>query len=70
MIDEIIFEPLDMETSEFTVKISVTIHAAPEEVYQKLVHNVGEWWSSEHTFSGDAHNLTIDDKPMGAGARS
>ncbi len=25
----------------FMVKISAVIHAAPEEVYQKLVHNVG-----------------------------
>jgi len=55
----------DSGANGFTVKISVVIHAAPEEVYQKLVHNVGEWWSSEHTFSGDAHNLTMDDKPMG-----
>jgi uncharacterized protein YndB with AHSA1/START domain len=55
----------DSGANGFTVKISVVIHAAPEEVYQKLVHNVGEWWGSEHTFSGDAHNLTIDDKPMG-----
>jgi hypothetical protein len=31
-------------------------------VYQRP--NLGDWWS-DHTFSGDAHNLTIDDKPMG-----
>jgi uncharacterized protein YndB with AHSA1/START domain len=55
----------DSGANGFTVKISVVIHAAPEEVYQKLVHNVGDWWSSDHTFSRDAHNLTIDDKPMG-----
>ena len=56
---------VDSGANGFTVKISVVIHAAPEEVYQKLVHNVGDWWSSDHTFSGDSHNLTIDDKPMG-----
>ncbi len=55
----------DSGANGFTVKISVIIHAAPEEVYQKLVHNVGDWWSSDHTFSRDAHNLSIDDKPMG-----
>ena len=55
----------DSGANGFTVKISVVIHAAPEEVYQKLVHNVGDCWSSDHTFSGDAHILTIDDKPMG-----
>ena len=55
----------DSVANGFTVKISVIVHAGPDEVYKKLVHNIGDWWSSEHTFSGDAHNLTIDDKPMG-----
>jgi uncharacterized protein YndB with AHSA1/START domain len=55
----------DSGANGFTVKISVIVHAGPEEVYQKLVHNVGDWWASDHTFSGDAHNLTIDDKAMG-----
>jgi hypothetical protein len=26
---------------------------------------VGDWWSGGHTFSRDAHNLSIDDKPGG-----
>ena len=41
------------------------IQASPEDTYRKLVHNVGDWWSSAHTFSGDAHNLTIDEKATG-----
>ncbi len=55
----------DSAANGFTVKLAVTIRASPQEVYQRLVHNVGDWWDSAHTFSGDAHNLTIDDKPMG-----
>jgi hypothetical protein len=47
------------------VKIAVNIQAAPDEVYRRLVHNVGDWWNSAHTFSGDAHNLTIEEKAMG-----
>jgi uncharacterized protein YndB with AHSA1/START domain len=55
----------DSAATGFTVKISVTIQAPPEEVYRKLVHNIGDWWSKDHTFSGNSHNLSIDDRPMG-----
>lgn len=55
----------DSAANGLTVKLAVTIQAPPQEVYRRLVHNVGDWWDSMHTFSGDAHNLSIDDKPMG-----
>jgi uncharacterized protein YndB with AHSA1/START domain len=55
----------DAAANGFTVKLAVTIRAAPQDVYRRLVHNVGDWWDPAHTFSGDAHNLTIEDKPMG-----
>jgi uncharacterized protein YndB with AHSA1/START domain len=55
----------DSAANGFTVKLAVTIRATPQEVYSRLVHHVGDWWDSTHTFSGDAHNLSIDDKPMG-----
>jgi uncharacterized protein YndB with AHSA1/START domain len=58
-------EIADSSTDGFTVKTSVTIQASPTEVYRRLVHNVGDWWNPQHTFSGDAHNLTIEEKPMG-----
>jgi hypothetical protein len=55
----------DSAANGFTVKFALTIQAAPQDVYARLVHNVGDWWDPAHTFSRDAHNLTIDDKPMG-----
>ncbi len=55
----------DSAANGFTVKLAVTIRATPQEVYSRLVNNVGDWWDPAHTFSGDAHNLSIDDKPMG-----
>lgn len=58
-------EVADSSANGFTVKTSVTIQASPEEVYRRLVHNVGDWWSAQHTFSGDARNLTMEEKPMG-----
>jgi uncharacterized protein YndB with AHSA1/START domain len=58
-------EVADSAANGFTVKLSVTIQAPPQEVYRRLVHNVGDWWDPDHTFSGDSHNLSIDDKTMG-----
>jgi hypothetical protein len=58
-------EVVDSAPGGFDLKLVIDIHAATEDVYAKLVHNVGDWWSSQHTFSQDSHNLSIDDKPMG-----
>jgi len=56
---------VDSASNGFTVKVTVEIQAAPKDVYRQLIHNVGDWWNSAHTFSGDAHNLSIEEKPMG-----
>jgi uncharacterized protein YndB with AHSA1/START domain len=55
----------DSAANGFTVKLEFNIQAPPQDVYRRLVHNVGDWWNSMHTFSGDAHNLSIDDKATG-----
>ncbi len=55
----------DSAGNGFTVKLEFNIQAPPQDVYRRLVHNVGDWWNSMHTFSGDAHNLSIDDKATG-----
>jgi uncharacterized protein YndB with AHSA1/START domain len=55
----------DSAANGFTIKITLNVQAAPADVYRNLVHNVGEWWNAEHTFSRDAHNLSIEDRPMG-----
>ncbi len=57
-------EVVDSSANGFTVKTTVTIKAAPDAVYRQIIH-VGDWWDSAHTFSGDAHNLSIEEKPMG-----
>lgn len=58
-------EVADSGANGFTVKITTSIRATPADVYKKLVHNIGDWWNSQHTFSGDAHNLSIEEKAMG-----
>ena len=56
---------VDSGPNGFVVKTTVTINAAPQDVYRRIIHNVGEWWDPVHTFSGDARNLSIEEKPMG-----
>jgi len=58
-------EVADSAPNGFTVKISQVIQAPPDEVYRRLVRNVGDWWNPEHTYSHDAHNLSIEEKAMG-----
>jgi uncharacterized protein YndB with AHSA1/START domain len=58
-------EVADASANGFTVKLTLNIQASPEDVYRKLVRNVGDWWDSDHTFSGNSHNLSIEEKPAG-----
>ncbi len=55
----------DSSSAGFTVKLTYTVQASPADVYGRLIHNIGEWWNPQHTFSGDARNLSIEEKPMG-----
>jgi hypothetical protein len=57
-------EVADSASSGFTLKITLNVHATPGDVYRHLV-NVGDWWEPTHTFSGDAQNLTLEDKAAG-----
>jgi hypothetical protein len=58
-------EVVDSAAGGFTVKTTLTIGGAPDKVYAKLVHNIGDWWNPRHTFSQDANNLRIEEKPGG-----
>jgi uncharacterized protein YndB with AHSA1/START domain len=55
----------DSAANGFAVKVTVSIQAPPDRVYKSLAHDIGDWWDSAHTFSGDAHNLSIEERPMG-----
>ena len=57
-------EIADSSANGFTVKETVNIQATPQDVYARIVR-VGDWWSSDHTFSHDAHNLSLEDKAGG-----
>jgi uncharacterized protein YndB with AHSA1/START domain len=49
----------------FVVTLDATVAANRDRVYRALVGDVGAWWSSEHTFSGDSRNLSMDARPGG-----
>jgi hypothetical protein len=55
---------VDSASGGFTVRTTLNIQAAPEAVYRRLI-NVGDWWNPAHTFSGNSHNLRIEEKAMG-----
>jgi uncharacterized protein YndB with AHSA1/START domain len=57
-------EVADSSSIGFTIKAAFKMQAAPDEVFRRLL-DIGQWWDSAHTFSGDAHNLSIEPKPGG-----
>ena len=57
-------EVVDAQPGGFDIKAEATISAPPEKVYAALA-NVGSWWSSDHTFSGSAANMTLDPRAGG-----
>jgi uncharacterized protein YndB with AHSA1/START domain len=50
---------VDAQPSGFEVRETAQIAAPPERVYA-AIGEVGRWWMSQHTYSGDAKNLTLD----------
>ncbi|HUO89762.1 MAG TPA: SRPBCC family protein [Rhizomicrobium sp.] len=54
----------DAAPNGFSVAESVHIAAPPDKVYAELIQP-SHWWSSEHTFSRSASNLTLDARAGG-----
>jgi hypothetical protein len=48
----------------FVVQYSATVPAAGDKVWDEVI-NPADWWDSDHTYSGDAANLSLDAKPGG-----
>lgn len=56
---------VDRSPAGFTVKTTVTVSAVPARVFAALVNDIGQWWDSAHTFSGDAGNMWLTPSPGG-----
>jgi uncharacterized protein YndB with AHSA1/START domain len=51
---------LSASASGFISKNTFEIAAPASRVFQTVTDHVGDWWDSEHTFSRNAHNLSIE----------
>ncbi|HEY1284226.1 MAG TPA: SRPBCC family protein [Steroidobacteraceae bacterium] len=48
----------------FVLKIENAVAADPDKVFDTVLR-IGEWWNSEHTYSGSARNLKLTNEPGG-----
>lgn len=48
-----------VSTTGFTITHGAPLKAPPAQVYEAL-GRIGQWWSSDHTYSGQAANMTIE----------
>jgi uncharacterized protein YndB with AHSA1/START domain len=55
---------VDRAPNGFTLRTAVEIPAPAARVYRTLI-DVGAWWDKEHTYTGNARNLSIDARPGG-----
>jgi uncharacterized protein YndB with AHSA1/START domain len=63
-MNEAAAEVTSAASSGFEVREQVHVAAAPATVYAALI-TPSRWWDSEHTYSGNAANLTLDAKAGG-----
>jgi uncharacterized protein YndB with AHSA1/START domain len=54
-----------LAASGFGVHHEAVVNAAPAKVYEALSTQFGSWWSSSHTYSGDAANMSVDARAGG-----
>jgi len=62
---EVLGEVIDSGPNGFSLVSELTVNASRAEVWQAAVDHVGQWWSDDHTISGDAGNMSIDAVPQG-----
>jgi hypothetical protein len=48
----------------FEVEASAIVTVAPDEAYE-MIGRIGEWWSSDHTYSRSSSNLSLELRPGG-----
>ncbi len=55
----------DAAANGFAVHQELAIKAPADTIWRMLVSHTGEWWHSDHTYSGDAKNLYIEQRAPG-----
>lgn len=54
-------ELLHLADTGFMIENKFQTNASKEKAWRALVDSVGKWWPSDHTWWGDAQNLSIDE---------
>ena len=57
-------EVVDSGPGGFTTRTTVTVNAPAAKAYAALT-KIGSWWSKDHTWSGNAANLSLDARVSG-----
>lgn len=57
-------EIVSRSETAFTLSFERTVAASPEAVLEAVGHPE-RWWSSDHTYSGDAANISVELRPGG-----
>ena len=58
-------EVVDAGAMGFSVKFTTEVNAPPAAVFRALSDQIGRWWDAQHSFSGNAANLTIEPRAGG-----
>jgi len=61
---QVMAEISDSSAGGFTFKMTINIQAPADTVYKQFFA-IGNWWNPSHTYSDDAHNLSIEEKATG-----
>jgi uncharacterized protein YndB with AHSA1/START domain len=56
---------IDAAPGGFSLVNEVAIDAPRQRAWTAAVDEIGQWWSSAHTISGDASRMSIDPRPQG-----
>jgi len=58
-------EVIESSAAGFAVRNTAAINAPPAKVYEALTEKISAWWDPAHTFSHDAHNLSLEARAGG-----
>ncbi len=58
-------EVVDSAPGGFTISHQTQISAGRFDVYNAAVNHIGDWWSDDHTLSGNSGNMYIDARVQG-----
>lgn len=56
---------VDSAEGGFSLVHEVEIAASRDIVWQAAIGEIGRWWDSSHTITGDAGHMSIDPRPLG-----